>query len=106
MMPKLVTRYKRVSASTEDQSRWTLRTLAAELKLPASTVHAMLVAAKLQPHRVRTFTFSPDPDFEAKLLDIVGLYLNPSEKSRPIERLQPETIAIVPVCRQAKLRQR
>jgi len=28
--------------------------------------------AKLQPHRVRTFTFSPDPDFEAKLLDIVG----------------------------------
>ena len=33
----------------------------------------------LQPHRVRTFTFSPDPDFEAKLLDIVGLYLNPPE---------------------------
>jgi len=25
----------------------------------------MLVAAKLQPHRIRTFTFSPDPDFEA-----------------------------------------
>jgi hypothetical protein len=36
-------------------------------------------AAKLQPHRIRTFTFSPDPDFEAKLLDIVGLYLNPPE---------------------------
>jgi hypothetical protein len=36
-----------------------------------STVHAMLVAAKLQPHRIRTFTFSPDPDFEAKLLDII-----------------------------------
>ena len=71
----------RVCQQPEDQSRWTVRTLAAELKLPASTVHAMLVAAKLQPHRVRTFTFSPDPDFEAKLLDIVGLYLNPPENA-------------------------
>ena len=58
-----------------------MRTLAAEVGLPASTVHAMLVAAKLQPHRIRTFTFSPDPDFEAKLLDIVGLYLNPPENA-------------------------
>ena len=70
-----------VCQQPEDQSRWTVRTLAAELGLPASTVHAMLVAAKLQPHRIRTFTFSPDPDFEAKLLDIVGLYLNPPENA-------------------------
>jgi transposase len=71
----------RVCQQPEDQSRWTVRTLAAEVGLPASTVHAMLVAAKLQPHRIRTFTFSPDPDFEAKLLDIVGLYLNPPENA-------------------------
>src|SRR5437763_1741559 len=78
------TRHKvqtRVCQQPEDQSRWTVRTLAAELGLPASTVHTMLRAAKLQPHRIRTFTFSPDPDFEAKLLDIVGLYLNPSENA-------------------------
>lgn len=71
----------RVCQQPEDQSRWTVRTLAAELGLPSSTVHAMLRAAKLQPHRIRTFTFSPDPDFEAKLLDIVGLYLNPPENA-------------------------
>ncbi len=71
----------RVCQQPEDQSRWSVRTLAAELGLPASTVHAMLVAAKLQPHRIRTFTFSPDPDFEAKLLDIVGLYLNPPQNA-------------------------
>lgn len=71
----------RVRQQPEDQSRWSVRTLAAELGLPASTVHAMLVAAKLQPHRIRTFIFSPDPDFEAKLLDIVGLYLNPPENA-------------------------
>ena len=71
----------RVCQQPDDQSRWTVRSLAAEVGLPASTVHAMLVAAKLRPHQIRTFTFSPDPDFEAKLLDIVGLYLNPAENA-------------------------
>lgn len=71
----------RVCQQPDDLSRWSVRTLAVELGLPSSTVHAMLVAAKLQPHRIRTFTFSPDPDFEAKLLDIVGLYLNPPENA-------------------------
>jgi transposase len=71
----------RVCQQPDDQGRWTVRTLAAELGLPASTVHGMLVAANLQPHHIRTFTFSPDPDFEAKLLDIVGLYLNPPENA-------------------------
>ena len=58
-----------------------MRTLAREVGLPRSTVHEMLVASGLQPHRLRTFTFSPDPDFEAKLLDLVGLYLNPPENA-------------------------
>ncbi|MBM3746140.1 MAG: IS630 family transposase [Acidobacteria bacterium] len=61
------------------QSRWSVRTLAREVGLPHSTVHAILHASELQLHRIRTFTFSPDPDFEAKLLDIVGLYLSPPE---------------------------
>lgn len=63
------------------QGRWTVRTLAREVGLPHSTVHAILNASELQLHRVRTFTFSPDPDFEAKLLDIVGLYLNPPDNA-------------------------
>ena len=53
----------------------------ATCKLPSATVHDVLVASELQPHRIRTFTFSPDPDFEAKLLDIVGLYLQPPENA-------------------------
>lgn len=57
----------------ESQGRWTVRTLARKIGLPHSTVHAMLNASELQPHRSRTFTFSPDPEFEPKLLDIVGL---------------------------------
>lgn len=71
----------RVCQQPEHYSRWSVRTLAEDLRLPPSTVHQMLVASDLQPHRIRTFTFSPDPDFEAKLLDIVGLYLNPPENA-------------------------
>jgi len=72
---------QRVCQQPEFQSRWSVRTLARELGLPRSTVHHMLVESQLQPHRVRTFTFSPDPDFEAKLLDVVGLYLKPPDNA-------------------------
>jgi transposase len=65
----------------QSQGRWTVRTLARQVGLPHSTVHAILNASDLPLHRIRTFTFSPDPDFEAKLLDIVGLYLNPPENA-------------------------
>lgn len=70
-----------VCQQPESQGRWSVRTLARKVNLPPSTVHAMLNASKLQPHRVRTFTFSPDPEFEPKLLDIVGLYLKPPENA-------------------------
>ena len=60
----------RVCQQPEHYSRWSVRTLAQDLKLPRSTVHQILMASNLQPHRIRTFTFSPDPDFAAKLLDI------------------------------------
>ena len=35
----------------------------------------------LQPHRVATFKLSTDPRFEEKLVDVVGLYLNPPDKA-------------------------
>ena len=34
-----------------------------------------------QPHRVETFKLSSDPRFEEKLVDVVGLYLNPPENA-------------------------
>jgi transposase len=71
----------RACQQPEAYSRWTVRTLARDLKLPPATVHDVLVASDLPPHRLRTFTFSPDPDCEAKLLDIVGLYLHPPENA-------------------------
>ncbi|KXX58953.1 hypothetical protein AZG88_43275 [Rhodococcus sp. LB1] len=38
-------------------------------------------ARGLKPHRVDTFKLSNDPRFEEKLVDIIGLYLNPQEKA-------------------------
>lgn len=58
-------------------TRWSARTLAARLGLSKSFVHGVLVEHDLHPHRLRTFNFSPDPQFEEKLLEVVGLYMNP-----------------------------
>ena len=35
----------------------------------------------MQPHRLEHFKFSTDPDFETKLADVVGLYLDPPERA-------------------------
>jgi hypothetical protein len=73
--------HARVCEQPAASSRWSVRTLARDLGLAPSTVHAGLVSAGLQPHRIRTFAFSPDLDFEAKLLEIVGLYVHPPENA-------------------------
>jgi transposase len=62
-------------------NRWSVRTLAHYLQLPSSTVHEVLQAQSLHPHHLRTFTFSPDPHFEDKLLEVVGLYMNPPDNA-------------------------
>src|SRR5260370_18462982 len=66
---------------SKSQGGWTVRTLAREVGLPQSTVQAILNASELQLHGIRTVTFSHDPEFEAKLLEIVGRYLNPAENA-------------------------
>lgn len=61
--------------------RWSVRTLATRLGINRDAVHRTLVEHNLQPHRLRTFNFSPDPHFEEKLLDVVGLYMNPPDNA-------------------------
>jgi len=59
------------------QTHWTTRDLARETGVSHSTVHRIWRAHGLQPHRVTTFKFTTDPQAEAKIHDIVGLYLHP-----------------------------
>lgn len=46
-----------------------------------ATVHRIWSAHGLQPHRVKPFKLSTDPQFVEKLTDVVGLYLNPPDKA-------------------------
>ena len=55
--------------------------LGQEVGLSPATVHRIWQKYGLQPHRVETFKFSRDPQFDAKLADIVGLYLDPPERA-------------------------
>jgi transposase len=62
-------------------SRWSVRTLARHLGVPQARVQRILQAHDLHPHRLRTFTFSPDPQFEEKLLEVVALYMQPPQNA-------------------------
>ena len=55
--------------------------MAAATGVSKSTVQQVWSARGLKPHRVETFKLSNDPKFEDKLVDVVGLYLNPPEKA-------------------------
>jgi transposase len=60
-------------------THWTTRRLAARLGITHMTVHRVWQRAGLQPHRLERYVASPDPAFEQKAADVIGLYLNPPE---------------------------
>lgn len=62
-------------------THWSARLLAAELGVSFASVARIWRKWKLQPWRVETFKFSTDPELDAKIRDVVGLYLNPPEKA-------------------------
>jgi transposase len=60
-------------------THWSTRTLAEALGTNRSLVNRVWRANGLKPHLCRTFKVSNDPLFVEKLVDIVGLYLDPPE---------------------------
>jgi len=72
-----------VETTTQTKPRnathWTCRTLAQKLGTNATMVSRVWRANGLKPHLTRTFKLSNDPHFVEKLVDVVGLYLNPPE---------------------------
>jgi transposase len=55
--------------------------MAARIGTSITTVQRIWAEAGLKPHRVETFKFSTDPALEAKVRDVVGLYLAPPERA-------------------------
>jgi transposase len=62
-------------------THWSTRTLARELGVSHMTVKRVWEAHRLQPHRQRSFKLSNDPEFNEKLTDVVGLYMNPPDRA-------------------------
>jgi hypothetical protein len=60
-----------------EATHWTGRAMAKTVGISLRSVQRIWAAHDLQPHRLRTFKRSTDPDFAAKLADIVGLYVDP-----------------------------
>jgi transposase len=83
-----------------EATHWTGRAMAKAVGISLGAVQGIWKAHGLVPHRVRTFKLSRDPEFIAKLRDIVGLYMSPpahavvlsvDEKSQiqALDRTQP-----------------
>jgi len=81
-------------------THWSVRSMAGETGISATTVHRYFQLFGLQPHRTETFKLSTDPFFIEKLRDVVGLYLSPPENAlvlcvdeksqvQALERTQP-----------------
>ena len=62
-------------------SHWSSRRLAREMGMSTTTIQRIWREAGLQPHRTETFKWSRDPELEAKVRDVVGLYLAPPERA-------------------------
>jgi putative transposase len=84
----------------EGATQWSVRSAAEATGLSKSTIQRVWATFGLKPHRTRSFKLSTDPFFIEKVIDIVGLYLNPpsnalvlcvDEKSQcqALERTQP-----------------
>ena len=83
-----------------EATHWTGAMMAKAVGVSVSSVQRIWRAHGLQPHRVRQFKLSNDPDFVPKLRDVVGLYVDPpahaivlsvDEKSQiqALDRTQP-----------------
>ena len=89
-----------LGAPPGETTHWTSRAMGKVTGLAISTVQKIWRAHGLAPHRLRTFKLSRDPQFAAKVQDVVGLYVAPpahavvlsvDEKSQiqALDRTQP-----------------
>ena len=62
-------------------THWSARMMAEAMDVGHTTVQRIWKEHGLKPHLTRTFKLSNDPKFAEKVVDIVGLYLNPPDKA-------------------------
>jgi transposase len=62
-------------------THWSVRSMATAVGISHSSVQRIWAEAGLKPHLVRRFKISNDPQFEEKVTDVVGLYMNPPDRA-------------------------
>lgn len=83
-----------------EATHWSLRLMARYTDTTIHQVQQVWQTADLKPHRLQTFKISNDPDFADKVVDVVGLYMNPPENAvvlsvdektqiQALDRIQP-----------------
>src|SRR5215211_7377858 len=76
-----VVRVTREETPDDTSTHWSTRSLAERLGIGKDTVARIWRDHNLKPWRVDTFKVSTDARFEEKLVDVVGLYLNPPQRA-------------------------
>ena len=72
---------KTASETPPDATHWSVRSMATAVGISHTSVQRIWAEAGLKPHLVRRFKISNDPQFEEKVTDVVGLYMNPPDRA-------------------------
>src|SRR3954468_22206415 len=78
---KLAVLTKTANETPANATHWSRATMAAEIGISPSSVGRIWAEAGLKPHLVHRFKISNDPQFEEKVTDVVGLYMNPPDRA-------------------------
>jgi len=76
-----VLRLTHTEKPADTSTHWSTRSMAARVRIGKDAVAKIWADHNLKPWRVETFKVSNDPHFEDKLVDVVGLYLNPPARA-------------------------
>ena len=68
-------------APPDGSTHWSLRKMAAVMKVNKNLIARIWKEADLKPHRLDRYMASNDPHFEEKAAAIIGLYLNPPQNA-------------------------
>ena len=64
-----------------EATHWSVRLMAKAAGITTWQVRQIWQASDLKPHRLKTFKISNDPEFAEKVVDVVGLYINPPDNA-------------------------
>ena len=95
---------KTLQTTPKGETHWSTRSMAREVGVHSTTVHRIWKQRGIKPHLTQSFKLSTDPKFEEKLVDVVGLYMDPPERSvvfsideKPQTQALERTQAILPM---------